>query len=72
MDVPALLHDYLIKWVIEPVADQFLGIFDLNGRFGLVFLFSAYSVAYGLFWFRKYRAQDPPGETSADGCAHHL
>jgi sterol desaturase/sphingolipid hydroxylase (fatty acid hydroxylase superfamily) len=55
VDVLALLHAHLFKWVIEPVAHQFLGIFDLNGRFGLVFIGISYSVAYGLFRFRKYR-----------------
>ncbi|MHC8327258.1 sterol desaturase family protein [Pseudomonas sp. LB1P83] len=55
MDVLALFYDYLSLWVITPVTDQFLGIFDLNGRVGLVFLLSSYSVAYGLFRFRKSR-----------------
>jgi sterol desaturase/sphingolipid hydroxylase (fatty acid hydroxylase superfamily) len=55
VDVLALAYDYLSLWVITPVTDQFLGIFDLNGRFGLVFLFSSYSVAYGLFRYRKSR-----------------
>ena len=57
MDVLALLHDCLIKWVIQPVTDQFLGIFDLNGRFSVVFLFTSYCVAYGLFRYRQARGQ---------------
>ena len=55
MDVLALFHDCLIKWVIQPVIDQFLGIFDLNGRFSVVFLFTSYCVAYGLFRYRQAR-----------------
>ncbi|MDI3273308.1 sterol desaturase family protein [Pseudomonas sp. AL03] len=55
MDVFALLYDYLIKWVIGPVTDQFFGIFDLNGRFGIVFLCLSYSIAYGLYRFRQSR-----------------
>ena len=55
MDAISLLYNGLIQWVIEPLTQQFLGLFDLNGRFSLVFLFSAFSIAYGLFRFRKHR-----------------
>jgi sterol desaturase/sphingolipid hydroxylase (fatty acid hydroxylase superfamily) len=55
MDVLAALAHYLSRWVIEPVTHQFLGIFDLNGRLCLAFLCVSYSVAYGLFRFRKSR-----------------
>jgi sterol desaturase/sphingolipid hydroxylase (fatty acid hydroxylase superfamily) len=49
--VLAFIHGFLI----EPVAQQFLGIFDLNGRFGLLFLGVSFSVAYGLFRVHKRR-----------------
>ncbi len=55
MEVVALLSGYLMAWVIEPVAHQFVGIFDLNGRFGLLFLGVSYSVAYSLFRYRRRR-----------------
>ena len=55
MDVFSFVYDCLSRWVITPVIHQFLGIFDLNGRFGLLFLATSYSVAYGLFRFRKSR-----------------
>lgn len=55
MEVFALLSGYLMAWVIEPVAHQFVGIFDLNGRFGLLFLGVSYSVAYSLFRYRRRR-----------------
>lgn len=55
MDVSALFYQYLFRWVITPVSDQFLGLFDLNGRLCLAFLFSSYAVAYGLFRWRKSR-----------------
>jgi sterol desaturase/sphingolipid hydroxylase (fatty acid hydroxylase superfamily) len=55
VDALSFVYDYLSRWVITPVTQQFLGIFDLNGRFGLLFLATSYSVAYGLFRFRKSR-----------------
>lgn len=55
MDALALLYNGLTEWVIEPVIRQFLGLFDVNGRMGLLFLFTSYSVAYALFRFRKHR-----------------
>lgn len=55
MDVFSLIYGHLTEWVIEPVTGQFLGIFDLNGRLGVLFLFMSYSIAYGLFRFRKQR-----------------
>ncbi len=55
MDVLAYVYERLAKWAIEPVAHQFAGIFDLNGRFGVLFLCVSYGIAYGLFRFRKHR-----------------
>ncbi|MCU1758540.1 sterol desaturase family protein [Pseudomonas sp. 14P_8.1_Bac3] len=55
MDALELLYNGLIEWLIEPVTRQFLGLFDLNGRMGLVFLFTSYSIAYALFRFREQR-----------------
>ncbi|MFC5695671.1 sterol desaturase family protein [Pseudomonas sp. GCM10022186] len=55
MDVLAYVYERLAKWVVEPVAHQFAGIFDLNGRFGVLFLCISYGIAYGLFRFRKHR-----------------
>ncbi len=49
------LYAELDRVVLAPVADRFVGIFDLNGRFGLLFLFISYAVAYGLFRYRKHR-----------------
>jgi hypothetical protein len=55
MDVLALLYQYLFRWVIAPVSEQFLGLFDLNGRLCLAFLFTSYAIAYVLFRYRKSR-----------------
>ncbi|MNQ32848.1 Fatty acid hydroxylase superfamily protein [compost metagenome] len=55
MDVLVSLHDYLSRWVLEPVAKQLFGLFDLNGRLGLAFLFTSYGIAYSLFLHRKRR-----------------
>ncbi|KAB0491160.1 sterol desaturase family protein [Pseudomonas vancouverensis] len=55
MDVLDAVHHYLSAWVIDPVTRQFLGLFDLNGRLCVAFLFISYSVAYALFRFRKAR-----------------
>jgi hypothetical protein len=55
MDVLALLYDDLTRWLIGPATHQFLGIFGLTGRLGLVFILTSYGIAYGLFRFRKYR-----------------
>lgn len=55
MDALVLLYNGLIHWVVEPVSRQFLGLFDLNGRMGLMFLLTSYSIAYALFRFRKNR-----------------
>lgn len=55
MDTLSLVYKHLIDWVIAPVTQQFLGIFNLNGRLGLLFLCVSYGVAYGLFRFRKRR-----------------
>lgn len=54
MDILALLYDGLIEWVIQPVTRQFAGLFDLNGRMGLLFLFTSYTMAYVLFRYRKH------------------
>lgn len=56
MDVLAPLYAHLDRWVIAPVSGQFIGLFDLNGRLGVVFLIASCAVAYGLFRFRKSRA----------------
>ncbi|SDL11373.1 sterol desaturase family protein [Pseudomonas indica] len=61
MGVFETLHHYLSAWAIAPIAAQFSGIFDLNGRFGVLFLCISYAVAYGLFRYRKQR-----GLTDAD------
>ncbi|MDH4562595.1 sterol desaturase family protein [Pseudomonas sp. BN411] len=55
MDVLSLAYERLTELVIEPVAKQFLGIFDLNGRLGVLFLLLSYSIGYGLYRYRKYR-----------------
>ena len=55
MDALSLIYGHLTQWVIEPVTEQFFGIFDLNGRFGLLFLFTSYTIAYSLYRFRRYR-----------------
>ncbi|WP_271408364.1 sterol desaturase family protein [Pseudomonas sp. Q1-7] len=55
MDVVSRAYERLIEWVIEPVTAQFLGIFDFNGRFGVLFLCLSYGIAYGLFRYRKHR-----------------
>lgn len=51
----------LDRVVLAPVTDRFLGIFDLNGRFGVLFLCISYTVAYGLFRFRKHRGLTDAG-----------
>lgn len=55
MDALSLVFEHLTEWVITPVTDQFLGIFNMNGRFGALFLCISYGAAYGLFRFRKRR-----------------
>jgi len=55
VDAFSLLYRHLIDWVIAPVTEQFFGIFNLNGRFGVLFLCASYGVAYGLFRIRKHR-----------------
>lgn len=56
MDVLTQLNAYLHRLLIEPVAEQFFSLFDLNGRIGVVFIFTSYCVAYGLFRYRKSRS----------------
>nr|BFE95382.1 hypothetical protein GCM10020185_59180 [Pseudomonas brassicacearum subsp. brassicacearum] len=51
----SLVYQHLSAWVIAPITQQFLDIFNLNGRFGVLFLCASYGVAYGLFRFRKHR-----------------
>ncbi|SFL83086.1 sterol desaturase family protein [Marinobacter zhejiangensis] len=53
MDLGTSLVEFLDTAVIEPVTKQFLGIFDLNGRFGVLFLMISYLVAFGLYAYRK-------------------
>lgn len=55
MDALPLFSEHLTDWVITPVTEQFLGIFNMNGRFGVLFLCISYGAAYGLFRFRKRR-----------------
>lgn len=55
MDGFALVADYLQRWVITPVSQQWFSMFDLNGRFGVAFLLISYSIAYSLFRYRKLR-----------------
>ena len=55
MDVLARLYDALIQWVISPLTHQFLGMFQLSGRLGVLFIFISCAIAYGLFRFRKSR-----------------
>jgi sterol desaturase/sphingolipid hydroxylase (fatty acid hydroxylase superfamily) len=49
------VFSFIYALLIEPVVHQFAGTFDLNGRFGLLFLCVSCSVAYGLFRLRKQR-----------------
>ena len=51
MGVLESLHHYLA----EPLIEQFLGVFDLNGRLGVLFLAISYATAYGLFRYRSRR-----------------
>jgi sterol desaturase/sphingolipid hydroxylase (fatty acid hydroxylase superfamily) len=53
VDALSLLFAHLGELLIEPVIKQFSGIFDLNGRFGVVFLSVSYAVAYALYRWRK-------------------
>jgi len=53
MDLLFGLLNFLDATVIEPVTDKFLGIFDLNGRFGVAFLVISYLVAWGLYRYRR-------------------
>ncbi|WP_028629019.1 sterol desaturase family protein [Metapseudomonas resinovorans] len=55
MDVLLYVHERVAQWTIDPVITQFAGIFDLNGRFGVLFLCISYCIAYGLFRLRKHR-----------------
>ncbi|WP_137823817.1 sterol desaturase family protein [Pseudomonas sp. D(2018)] len=55
MDVLPLIYRHLTDLVVDQVTRQFSGIFDLNGRLGVLFLFVSYTVAYCLFRFRKRR-----------------
>ena len=49
MDLLTLLDTYLI----DPLSRQLFGIFDLNGRFGVLFLGISVATAYVLYLFRK-------------------
>lgn len=61
MGVFETLHHYLNAWAIAPITAQLSGIFDLNGRFGVLFLCISYAVAYGLFLYRKQRGLTDAG-----------
>lgn len=54
MDLLVEVFAMLDASVIEPVTRKFLGIFDLNGRFGVAFLAISYLVAFGLYLRRKH------------------
>ena len=56
MNELSLFYSHLSELVIDPVTRQFSGIFDLNGRLGVLFLLVSYAVAYGLYQFRRRRA----------------
>lgn len=49
------LHQHLTTLLIDPVAHQVSGLFDLSGRVGVLFLLLSYAVAYALFRFRQQR-----------------
>lgn len=53
MDIWAALVSSFDSAVMEPLTDRFLGIFDLNGRFGLLFLTISYLTALLLYRHRK-------------------
>ena len=55
MDASAPFLVQLHRWVIAPVTEQFVSLFDLNGRLGVVFILMSYGVAYVLFRQRKSR-----------------
>ena len=55
MGVLSTVLERLSDLLIEPVITQISGIFDLNGRFGVLFLGISYAVAYGLFRYRSQR-----------------
>jgi sterol desaturase/sphingolipid hydroxylase (fatty acid hydroxylase superfamily) len=55
------VFSFIHSFLIEPVAQQLVGIFDFNGRFGLLFLGVSYAVAYGLFRWRKRRGLSDAG-----------
>ncbi|CAI8741320.1 sterol desaturase family protein [Pseudomonas putida] len=55
MDVLAAIDLYLYTWLVAPVSKRFLGLFDLNGRLCVAFLFTSYAAAYGLFRWRRSR-----------------
>jgi sterol desaturase/sphingolipid hydroxylase (fatty acid hydroxylase superfamily) len=51
VDLLTLLYTYLV----DPLSRQLCGIFDLNGRFGVLFLGISVTTAYALYLFRKRR-----------------
>lgn len=52
MDLLTLFYTYLI----DPLIRQLYGIFDLNRRFGALFLGISVATAYALYLFRKHRS----------------
>ncbi len=50
-DVSETLHAYFY----EPVITRFFGLFDVNGRLGVLFLTISYLVAFALYRHRKRR-----------------
>lgn len=61
MGVLDFLHERLGEWAIAPIVQQFAGIFDFNGRFGVLFLSISYLAAYGLYRFRRHRGLTDAG-----------
>lgn len=57
MGVLESLHHYLA----EPLIEQFVSVFDLNGRLGVLFLSISYATAYGLFRYRSSRGLTDAG-----------
>ncbi|KEF31385.1 hypothetical protein D777_01734 [Marinobacter nitratireducens] len=49
MDAFSTLLEHLDQYIFEPVTHQFLGLFDLNGRLGILFLGISLLVAFALF-----------------------
>ncbi len=53
MDLLTATVDLLQTYILQPVSEQFIGIFDMNGRFGVLFLAISYLVALAIYRHRK-------------------